>query len=383
MAARLAAQGFELGAWIVLARRLAVGDLGLLAVALVVTRVGGLIGDWGAAQRGAREVARHGAGSPVVAALIRRRALVSGAVAAAWVLGCLATAPVVAPLGAVVVARGAGRDWVALGAGRRVRAAVPGLVRGGLLVTGAAVIPGLTGAAWLWGGSALCEFTLSRALNPVPRHPGGRTAADPWYLVAGLADQMLISADTVVLAVLRSTSEAGVYASVYRYPAAWTMIVGLAVVAAVPLVVAGGGPGVTPGRWRTALVLGALAALPLLVLGPVAVWSLGSVWGEEFVVGRRALAILLAAVGVTTVSAPLRVLHVGFGSDRRVAFVTAAAALANLAANLVLVGRWGMTAAAVTTLASQIGLLAYFVAWGRRAADTVSGARMVATTAST
>ncbi|RMH78081.1 MAG: hypothetical protein D6683_08070 [Actinomyces sp.] len=319
-----------------------------------------------------------------MAALVRRRARVSATLAGVWALMCLGVAPAVAPLGAVVVARGAGRDWVALGAGRRVRAALPGLVRGGVLVAGATVASGLAGAAWLWGGAALCEFALSRALNPVTGRPEGGPAPDAWYLLAGLADQMLISADTVVLAVLRSSGEAGVYASVYRYPAAWTMVVGLGVVAAVPLVVAGCGPGVARRRWRTALALGVLAASPLVVLGPLAVWSLGPVWGPEFVAGRDALVLLVVAVGLTTVSAPLRVLHVGFGSDRQVALVTVLAAVGNLGANLLLVGTWGMTAAAATTLAAQVALLAYFVTWGWRAAALRAPAvPMTAVTAST
>ncbi len=384
VASRVVAQALEFCAWVLLARRLDTGDLGLLAVAVVVTRLAGLVGDWGAAHKGAREVARHGAASVRVAALVRRRERVSTVLAVSWLVGSVLVAPVLWPLALVVVARGAGRDWIALGSGRRRAAAVPPVMRGVVLVAGAAVASTPAAGVWAFAGAAGVEHLLSRRLNP-RSSPGGRhrVPVDAWYLVAGLADQVLISGDTVVLAVLRSGAEAGVYASVYRYPAAWLLVVGLAVSAAVPRATRIlGDRGPTRAEVGRAVGAGLAGALVVLAVTPLAVASVTPVFGVTFGSGRVPLAVLMVAAAVTTASAPLRLLYVVGGDDRVMALVTVGAAGVNLVANLALVGRWGMTAAALTTLGTQILTFAYFAVWARRSVGTVPERVPAATVAS-
>jgi len=208
------------------------------------------------------------------------------------------------------------------------------------------------------------------------RMPSGLTTpagmrVDPWFLWTGLADQLLISGDTVVLAMLRTSGEAGIYALIYRYPAAWLTVIGLAVSAAVPSASrAARSRALSRAEVQRATRLGLLGGAGLLVMTPLAVASINSVLGVDFAPGRTGLLILLPAAAITTISAPFRVLHVARGSDRNVALVTAGAAAANLGANLVFVGRWGITAAATTTLVSQAAMLVFFVRWAvRRAAS--------------
>ncbi len=361
VSARVVAQALELGVWLVLARRLGASGVGVLAVAMVLLRLGGLVGDWGAAFRGAREVASHGLASPVVVGLVRRRERVSGLLAVTWAVGALLVRPELAPMALVVLARGSGRDWMALGDGRRAASAVSPLMSGSIWSASLAFASAY-GVGWL----------ISLGLNRLPRGAAvsPATRIDPWYLLAGLADQVLISGDVVVLAVLRTAGEAGIYAIVYRYPAAWLTVVGLAVSSAVPAAARGArGRSLSRSEVSRAMRRGLYGGGALLVLIPPAVASVGVLFGPEFDAGRVALVILLLAAAVTTVSAPLRVLHVAYGRDRDMALVTGLVAVGNLGANLATVTAWGLTAAAVTTLLSQTSMFVFFVRWAHRRSD--------------
>jgi hypothetical protein len=85
-ALRLVGQGTELIGFVVLARRLAPAAFGQLTIVFLVCRYAGVVGDWGALTRGARDVAadgRHGS----VRTYVRRReraTSVAAAVTARW-----------------------------------------------------------------------------------------------------------------------------------------------------------------------------------------------------------------------------------------------------------------------------------------------------------
>jgi len=353
VSARISAQALEFGVWLFLARRLGAADVGVLAVVMVVLRLGGLLGDWGAAFRGAREVASHGAASALVVGLIRRRERVSILLGFAWVVGALVLRPELAPMGMVIVARGSSRDWMALGQDRRVVSVVPPLTQGGLLLVGGLMATSVGSAALAFALAYGVGWFMSLGINRLPTGTERRSAGrvDPWYLLAGLADQVLISGDIVVLAALRTAGEAGVYSIVYRYPAAWLAVVGLTISAAVPAAARGAQRrALSKADVSRAVHRGVLGAVTLLALTPLVVVSVGLLFGTEFESGRVALVILLMAGAVTTVSAPIRLLHLAYGRDRDIALVTSAVASANLVANLATVAAWGITAAAVTTL---------------------------------
>ncbi len=369
IAARVVSQAFEFGVWLILARRLTTDDVGTLAVAMVLVRLGGLVGDWGAVHRGAREVSVHGVDSAQVVGLVRRRERASLILLAVWVGATLPFRPELALLGLVLLARGTGRDWMALGEDRRLQSVAPPLILGSCLIGGGAFVSSSGEAVAVFASAHVIAWVVSISLNRLPSGLSARgVTVDPWYLVAGLADQVLISGDTVVLAVLHSTGSAGIYAMLYRYPAAWLTIVGLAVSVGVPAVARrAGSESLDTAAVRTAILRGSVAAVGLILLAPLAVVSVASVWGTDFVAGRTALAVLLAAAALTTISAPIRILHVAYGKDRSMAIVTVAVAIANLVGNILVVGTWGMTAAAITTLLSQAATLGYFLMWASRA----------------
>lgn len=373
---RVLAQGLEFLAWVLLARGLGADSVGRLAVAAIMARLLGLVADWGAAFRGPRDVVQWGRESDVVVGLVRRREQVAIALGVALAVGLVvAGQPTLAPIGLVVLARGAGRDWIALGEGRRLAAAVPLLVQSSVLVAAILATDSVLAAAIALGGANLLGLFCGLVLNPIGvRRPATAVVVDGWYLMASIADQILVSSDTVLLVLFRSATEAGVYTSVYRLPLAWLTVIGLVTTAAIPLV----SRAVADGRIDEAslharadrlAVAGALFVLPAAILGLVLV---GPLFGPDFETGRDALLILFVATAATTASAPYRILYTSFGPDRPMAMVTAVAASGNVGANLLVVGRFGMEGAAMTTLLSQVAMMAFFVNWSRRQRSTLS-----------
>ena len=132
-------QILEFVGWVILARRLGAGPFGEIAIAFLVARYIGVLADWGAAIRGARDVVRDDAHMSVSRSLIRRRNELTAGLTIAYVLGCVVIGqPRLAPIGAVIVALGLNRDWMAIGREQGIRAAVPALVQGGVFTVTAA-----------------------------------------------------------------------------------------------------------------------------------------------------------------------------------------------------------------------------------------------------
>lgn len=368
--ARGAAQALEFSAWLVVARRLDSSAVGELAVAAIAARLLGLIGDWGALGRGSRDVAVAGRHSALAAALVVRRERLSALLAAVVAVGLYATGGwALVPMAMVVFARGANRDWIALGDGRRAHAAAPLLIQGVGIVATVLIVPASIG--WIAGafaGGNLAAYVASRQLNRVTAPVGaGRVSLDAWYLLAGISDQILASADTALLLVLRSPEEAGIYNIVYRLPLAWLTISGLVVAAAVPLVTRRlQDTQVDIGRlFRRTDAAALVLAVTVLPVANIALALLTPILGPEYEAGRDALLILFVSCAVTTASAPYRVLITASGADRLVGLLNLGAALLNVALNAVAIPLWGLEGAALTTLAAQLVMLGALVGWSR------------------
>ncbi len=379
--ARGSAQALEFVAWVVFARRLGAEAVGVLAVVAVTARLLGLVGDWGAGWRGPRDVAAHGRRSDVVVGLVRRRELVSAGLTVAMAGGVVLQGHgELLPMVIAVAARGANRDWIALGEGRRIHSSLPLLVQATTIVALAlALAPSTEAAAWAVGIGNAAGLLLSRGLNRVPAlGAAARVGVDAWYLIAGIADQALASADTALLLLLRDAEAAGIYNTVYRFPLAWLTVTGLAVTAAVPIVTRRSAePGFDPiAAYRRADRLALVAAIGVVPFANLSLALLSPLLGAEFEAGRDAMLILFVAVGTTTASAPYRVLITAHGSDRLVGLVTLALAGFNVLGNIAAIPLWGMEGAALTTLASQIVMLVFLIGWSRRArvelAETVA-----------
>ena len=360
---RLSGQALEFVGFVILARRLAPADFGRLSVAFLLARYSGLFADWGASIRGVRDVARDDDPS-AIHALVRRRELVTFVLVPVYVAGAvLAGRATLAPLATVVAARGLGRDWLALGREKPLRAGLPAMVQGVALVVGAPFAKAPGAAADVVAAAYAGALLLSILINRLPERavpPAEVIPVDAWLLVATLADQVVASTDTVLLAWLRSAREAGIYAAVYRLPNAWLAVIGITVASLVPAATKAlrDDPGRLRELKRRALRAGALVAAAVALTIIPGVLLVAPLFGHAYATGRVPLALLLGATAITALGAPLHPLYLALGNDRRQAALVATAAALNVVANLALISHFGMTAAASTTVAAQLLLLA-------------------------
>ena len=352
---RLAGQGSEFVAWAVIARRLGASAFGTLAVAFLVARYAGLVGDWGAVFRGARDVAAEH--TRKVSGLIRVRAWAGAGLAVVYVGGALVAGHGEFALLAIVILGYAwSRDWVALGREQGVRAALPVAVRGALVLAGSVTVDTPEGAALVVALGYGVGTGLSWYLNPHPREePGQSHSIDAWMLLAVVMSQIYTSLDTVLLATLRTTREAGIYAAVYRIPQAWVALVGLLVAGLVPIATStlSADPKRLPALRRRAHFAGGVGAAAVVLSIPILVPMTTLIFGGEFGAGRTALALILVATAVATLSAPVGAVYLGVGRDRDFALVLTAGAVVNVGVNLFVIPRYGMNGAAITTIASE------------------------------
>ncbi|MDQ3640229.1 MAG: hypothetical protein M3450_01860, partial [Actinomycetota bacterium] len=236
-----------------------------------------------------------------------------------------------------IASRGLNRDWLALGKGDGLRAGLPNALQGGLLFGGSLLVHSVGGATAVIACAYAAGLAASVVLNPVPRGvPGAQASPDAWLLVAVLAEQVTASTDTVLLAVLRSASEAGIYAAIYRIPNAWMTVIGLLVAGLVPGIAKalGRDPDALTALRTRALRAGLLCAGGVAVTIPVAYALVATVFGPAYLPGRSALVILLVATATMAMAAPLHPIYLSLGRDRRQAVVALVAAGANLLGNL-------------------------------------------------
>jgi O-antigen/teichoic acid export membrane protein len=370
---RVAGQAGEFAGFVVLARALAPQAFGRLSVVFLVARYLGLVGDWGASVRGARDVAR-GDDRATVDALLRRRLHVSLALTVAFAAVTTAVAGwALALLACVVLARGLNRDWLSLGHERGIASGVGSVAQGGGLLVFALLgdTPGQAAAAV--SAAYVLGLAVSLAVNRRPRQPADARArdvgVDGWILGAVLADQVTISADTFLLAALRSASAAGIYAAVYRIPNAWMTLLGLAVLgmlAPTTRRVGAASRDDLVAVYRRAVRVGATTAGVVLLSILPSVVFVTLAFGHAYDRGRTPLCVLLVATALMAVSASLHPLFFALARDRDIFVLSLGGAVVNVAANLIAIPLWGITGAAGATLLAQAFLLGVIVVRLRR-----------------
>ena len=380
LAIRLFGQAAEFVGWVVLARRLGAHDFGRLAVAFLVCRYAGLVADWGASLRGVLDVAGD-RGAGVVRALVRRRSTVTCALVVAYVAGAsLAGAARLAPLALVIASLGLSRDWLSLGRERGVRSAFPIAVQGTLVLAAALVVPVHQAPAIPVALGYGAAAALSILLNRLPAGARGRLAGlDAWMLLAILATQVISSLDTILLATLRSSGEAGIYAAIYRFPNGWIAVLIIAMYGLLPVVTRAlrEDPGALPELRRSLLRWSLAAAAMLVLLAPVAYVAVPTVFGASYRSGRGPVVLLLIGTAIQTAAVPMHSLYLARGTERGYALFIAGAAALNTGANLVLIPLFGMTGAASATIAANTFLA---VALWRAVSRFVGGPVPVPTT---
>ncbi len=370
-ASRLAGQAMEYAGWVVLARRLEPEAFGELAVVFLLCRYGGLVADWGASIRGPRDAAGVADGA-ALRALADWRRKVTVALLIVISLGLLATGTAeLLPVAAVAAALGLSRDWVALGQEQPLRAGSPVLLQGFVLLGGSLFVSALPGAAAVVGAAYAAGLGLSLALNRLGGAGGASPAPRPdgWILVAVLSVQVTTSFDTVLLSVLRSPEEAGIYAAVYRIPNAWYAVLTVVLAVLIPRAsrAAVAGQETFAALRRSWLRVSAPVSLCVLLLAPVAALAVPVVYGDDYRDGVGPVAVLMVAHAVLTLFAPLSPLAVALVNDRAYTLVMLGAAGANTLMNLVVIPAFGTVGAAWSTLGTQVLLglaLLWLTTWG-------------------
>lgn len=372
---RVVGQAGELLAFVFIARQLAPAQFGRLSIAFLFARYLSLIADWGASIRGARDVAR-GDDAASIDALIRRRMTATAALSVVFALVTGIVGGVgLALLASVVVARGLNRDWLALGRERGPASGASSMAQGAGVLGFAVFARTPSQAALAIAAGYLVGLVVSLVVNARPHASGVDGAAagvDGWMLGSVLADQVTISADTFLLAALRGTSAAGVYAAVYRIPNAWMTIVGLTVLgtlAPTTRLVRDATRASIRALQRRSLRIGLFAGGTILLSAVPAYFIVSVVFGSAYDRGRAPLIVLLVATAVMAVGASLHPLYVALARDRDIFTLSCGGAAVNLATNVVAIPVWGMMGAAMATLVAQVFLLALVFVRLRRLAS--------------
>ncbi len=353
-------QGTEFVGWVLLARRLGAHDFGVLIVAVLVCRYGGLIADWGASIRGVRDVA-EGRHPTVIRALNRRRVRATAVLSVVYLVGAAAAGrPRLMPLVVMLVCIGLNRDWIALGREKGARSGLPALMQG-LVMLGIALVSSASQPAVAPTLAYGCGLLLSISLNRLPpAEQGGGTSVDGWMLMAVLATQVLSSADTFLITAFLSASSAGIYAAVYRFPNGWLALLVILRGGLLPLAtsIRRDHPEQFDVLRRASLRWSTRSAIGLVGLIPVFYVAISIVYGHEYDPGRWPAVVLLASTALATATAPLHHLYLAFGDDRSYAWTLVGAAAVNLALNLAFIPLFGLIGAATATLAANALLAA-------------------------
>ncbi|CAN5773919.1 hypothetical protein BH10ACT1_BH10ACT1_30900 [soil metagenome] len=358
-------QASEFVGWILLARRLGTETFGELMVAVLACRYAGLIADWGASISGVRDVA-EGRHPRALRALERRRILAATVLSAAYLVGAgLSGHGRLMPLVVMILCIGLNRDWIALGREQGARSGLPALVQGLTMVSLALV--STAGHPEVAPSVAYgCGLVLSLALNRLPRlRPQDEEAdapapVDGWMLVAVLANQVLSTTDTFLIALLLTASKAGIYSAVYRLPNGWLALLVILRGGLLPLAtsVRREHPEQFAGLRRSSLRWSAGSAAVLLALIPLSYVAIPRVFGHAYDDGRWPAAVLLLATALATLSAPLHHLYLAFGNDRPYAGYLVWAAILNIGLNLAAIPTLGLVGAAGATLVANAFLAA-------------------------
>jgi O-antigen/teichoic acid export membrane protein len=358
---RAGGQALEFIGWILLARRLGTGTFGQISIVFLVGRYGGLVADWGAIYRGSRDVAAGWHRS--VEFLLARRLILSFVLTAAMAAVTIAVGyPRLAPLSLVVFGVGASRDWIALGREQGIRAGIPSAIEGLIIAVGAAATRSPLAAAWVVGvGYAFSTF-VSIAINRFERGVHTDTEetherrTDGWMLLAVLATQVTSTIDIILLGIFKNSSDAGIYAAVYRVPNALLALLSILFAGFLPLAT-------TmrlrePARYgrliRRSIRLSLFAGLGVLACAVLAPFLVGPIFGHAYLPGQWPLAILLVAMAVIACASPLHAFVQATGHDRSYGLIITVGAVVNLVGNLIFIPVGGMRAAAAVTLATQL-----------------------------
>jgi O-antigen/teichoic acid export membrane protein len=241
------------------------------------------------------------------------------------------------------------------------------------VATGWAVPVALTcvfGALWLYRTSTKAAAD-SKACSPATR----TLASEFWRLalpqsLAAVFQVAVLWADILMLGALKSSSAAGIYSALTRYLTVGTLGLSAVALAVAPLMsrLLDGDTTESLLRaervYRLATVWVVMTAAPLYVLIALFAPVLLRLFGESFVSGGSALAILAVAMFANIATGPVTMVLLMGGRSGVVLLDSSVAFAMNIGLNAILIPRFGMTGAAcawAVGIVAMNGLAAYQV----------------------
>jgi O-antigen/teichoic acid export membrane protein len=381
---------FAATVWI--ARTLRPEAFGIVTFAQAVQGYLLLAGDWGMSIYGLREMATADAGRRAVWATVTtlRAGLTSLGVAIALVVTWLVpandttrTVVTVTLLGAVPLALVP--DWACRAVGRMGWAATLGALQPALLLVGALLlVHGPADAPWVpavrlvaaavaaaVGTAALARLRFGDAADEaraarvtwrewLRSHPVRAALRSGAVLLAANAAVLAYnSGDSLLLKLLSGDRAVGLYGSAYRVVQVPLAAFNAVTFAAFPVLARlhRGNPeavrDVTGRLVGWAFVAGVVVAAALSLLsGPL----VRALYGEAYAPAAAALAVLAFVVPLDFLVSTIGTSYVASGLERPLAVCAGAAAVLNLAANVLLIPRFGMLGAAWATIGTYVVL---------------------------
>lgn len=175
--------------------------------------------------------------------------------------------------------------------------------------------------------------------------------------VASVLGIVYYQADIALLALLGTQADVGEYGAAFRVLTALLVVTGVVMAVLSPVLARSfvEGPAVLQRRFATSIHLMGLLAWPLLVGGAMVGWrALPAIPGfAEFGRGGVALSILAPAAALILLATVVQGVLIAGHRQSRLLIVAATGAATNVVLNLVLIPRFGLYAAAGTTLATE------------------------------
>ena len=366
---------------VALARTLSLADFGAVNVAIAAAGIGLVLTNLGLPELGSRDIAAAPDDRIAIAGRVlagRLLALLAVAVAAIGVVAVVLPDDLPMALLAAAMATGLAlsADWILRGMSRMASLAIATGAGGIAVLAGVALIvpsePSRELALGVFAAGELLVAVLTwRAVGvppyPVPGVAGlRRMLRRSWPVGASalIVYSYYANLDTILLAGLRSSEEAGLYSAPYRVFLALNVIGTFAAYALLPvmtrLVVAGR---VLGARDTLLSWLAPLACYGLIVLGCVELTAEGlltRLFGSDFASMRSTFVLLCVAIPWYSVAFPAGYLLIARDQGRRFLIGAAVAGGMNLVLDLALIPPFGAEGAAIATMAA---LVAGSIAW--------------------
>lgn len=380
---RFASLSMTFVAWALAARALEPDRFGFLQVAIAVTFYLSFATDAGLSTLGTREVASSRNRDHLVRQIFGTRLAIGVALTAATTLVVAIAVrhddrAVWIVLASTIVAASANAVWVLRAMNRSAALAVIDVVAAAAFLAGVVVAvrsPSDVATAALvyafsqWIAAALSVRYVGRPDWIRPMLRGSKTVLrrSAPLAVAILAINVYYSADSILLGLLRTSTEVGYYAAAYKLVLPWLLIASIVGLLAMPRLAAdlAENRDVLETVERLARLLFALG-LSVAVAGTLLAESLViAVFGPAYRPAIVPLVILIWSVVTVLANASFGFYMLARRDDRRYMWIAVAGAVLNLGLNVVLIPDFGMVGAGVATLAAEVLVLSSIL-WATR-----------------